>query len=162
MAVKIENRVLKRVFVPWHAFHAKIVRDMSVKGAIGSTGAVVRTGYLRKLKTSRKKFFVLRSENAESSARLEYYDSEKKFNAGLPPKRSIQLKTCFNINRKQDTKYKHVIALYTKDDSFCVVLDSEEELETWLKALLSLQRGEDIIDGEVPRPTFGEYTLSKH
>jgi hypothetical protein len=50
-----------------------------------------------------------------------------------------------------------VIALYTKDDCFGLVLDSEEELEYWLKALLSLQYGEDVVDGEEPKPTFGEY-----
>jgi hypothetical protein len=55
-----------------------------------------------------------------------------------------------------DTKYKHVIALYTKDDCFCVVLDNEEDVDSWLKALLSLQHGEEVIDGEPPKPTFGE------
>ncbi|CAG9830268.1 unnamed protein product [Diabrotica balteata] len=129
---------------------------MSLK-SIGSQrggGEVLRSGLFKKLKTSRKKWFVLRAETPESSARLEYYDSEKKFNSGQPPKRSIPLKTCFNINKRQDIKHKHVIALYTKDDCFCVVLDTEEELESWLKALLSLQHGEDTTDGEAPRPTY--------
>lgn len=122
-----------------------------------STGEVVRrSGYLKKLKTMRKKWFVLRDDSADSSARLEYYDNEKKYrqNAGNP-KRSIPLKACFNINRRLDTKHKHVIALYTKDDCFCVVLESEKDLEEWLNALLSVQRGEDVIDGETPKPTFG-------
>ncbi|KAG5880114.1 hypothetical protein JTB14_027054 [Gonioctena quinquepunctata] len=128
---------------------------MSVK-SLGNNrgGEVLRSGLLKKLKTSRKKWFVLRAETSESSARLEYYDSEKKFNVGQPPKRSIPLKTCFNINKRIDTKHKHVIALYTKDDCFCVVLDSEEELDGWLKALLSLQHGDEAVDGEVPKPTF--------
>lgn len=72
-------------------------------------------------------------------------------------RRAISLRTCFNINRRQDTKHRHVIALYTKDDCFGLVLDSEEELEDWLKALLSLQYGEDAADGEEPKPTFGEW-----
>lgn len=133
---------------------------MSVKSYTGGGGggAIVRCGYLKKLKTSRKKWFVLRDETCDTSARLEYYDSEKKFNNGQHPKRSIPLKTCFNINKRSDTKHKHVIALYTKDDCFCVVLDSEDELELWLKALLSLQHGEEIAEGETPRPTFGEFT----
>jgi hypothetical protein len=54
-----------------------------------------------------------------------------------------------------------VISLYTKDDCFGLVLDSEEELEDWLKALLSQQYGEDIVDGEEPKPTFGECCCSK-
>ncbi|XP_064213382.1 insulin receptor substrate 1 isoform X12 [Tribolium castaneum] len=120
----------------------------------GSEGGVVRSGYLKKLKTSRKKFFVLRAETADASARLEYYDSERKFNNGLPPKRSIPLKNCFNINKRLDTKHKHVIALYTKDDCFCVVLDNDDDLDSWLKALLKLQHGEEVVDGETPKPTF--------
>lgn len=120
----------------------------------GRSGEIVKRGYLKKLKTMRKKYFVLRGESAESSARLEYYDSEKKWRSHHPPKRSILLKTCFNINRRQDTKHKYVIALYTKDDCFCVVLESEEELEEWLKSLLSLQQGEDIPEGEQPKPTY--------
>lgn len=129
---------------------------MSVKSSNSIPGSetVVRAGYLKKLKTFKKKYFVLRAEGPESSARLEYYDSEKKFNNGQPPKRSIPLKTCFNINKRVDTKHKHVIALYTKDDCFCIVLENEDELEAWLKALLSLQHGEEAAGGETPRPTF--------
>lgn len=132
---------------------------MSVKSS-GSLhepgGPIVCCGYLKKLKTCRKKWFVLRSETCESPARLEYYDSEKKFNGGQPPKRVITLRTCFNINKRSDTKYKYVIALYTKDDCFCVVLDTEEDRDMWLKALLSLQHGEDVTDGEPPKPIFGK------
>ena len=73
--------------------------------------------------------------------------------------RAISLKTCFNINQRQDTKHKHVIALYTKDDCFGLVLGSEEELKDWLKALLALQYGEGIADGEEPKPTFGKVAL---
>lgn len=105
----------------------------------------------------KKKFFILRGESSEASARLEYYDSEKKWRSSQPPKRTISLKTCFNINRRRDTKQKYVIALYTKDDCFCIVLDSEEDLQEWLKVLLKLQTGEDTVDGEAPKPTFGMY-----
>lgn len=115
---------------------------------------VIKTGYLKKLKTMRKKFFVLRGDSSDASARLEYYDSEKKWKAHQNPKRSITLKTCFNINRRSDIRQKHVIALYTKNDCFCVVLETEEELDDWLKALLSLQHGEEMPDGELPKPTF--------
>lgn len=145
-------------------FHAnrKTKSSMSLKstGSLAeppNVGPVVRCGYLRKLKRNRKKFFVLRAETEEVAARLEYYDSEKKFRNGTPPKRSIMLKTCFNINKRLDTKHKHVIALYTKDDCFCVILENEEDLEAWLKALLSLQHGEETADGETPRPTFGKH-----
>lgn len=131
---------------------------MSVKNTSQNRGGeVLKAGFLKKLKTSRKKWFVLRAETPDSSAKLEYYDSEKKYNNGQAPKRSIPLKTCFNINKRWDTKYKHVIALYTKDDRFCIVLENEEELDSWLKSLLSLQLGEETPDGEMPRPTFGKH-----
>ncbi|XP_030751922.1 insulin receptor substrate 1 isoform X7 [Sitophilus oryzae] len=141
---------------------------MSVKssgshdGPPPSNGDVIRSGVLKKMKTARKKFFVLRAETNEALARLEYYDSEKKYKNGLPPKRCIPLKTCFDINKRQDTKHKHVIALYTKDDCFCIVLDNEEELQVWLKDLLTLQHGEEIPEGEVLRPKFGELFRCYH
>ncbi|KAK2582639.1 hypothetical protein KPH14_004920 [Odynerus spinipes] len=118
-----------------------------------SGGPVVRFGHLKKLKTLKKKYFVLRGEAPGYPACLEYYDSKKKFENKHPPKRSILLHSCFNINKRVDTKHKHVIALYTKDECFCLILDNEKELDEWLKAMLLLQSG-DVPDGEQPRPTF--------
>ncbi|KAF6208420.1 hypothetical protein GE061_016876 [Apolygus lucorum] len=112
-------------------------------------------GYLKKLKTMRKKYFVLRGDSAEASARLEYYESEKKWKTSTcNPKRTITLKNCFNINKKLDTRHKWVIALYTRNDKFCIVFDNEEEMEDWLQALLSLQQGEKIEEGGVVKPNF--------
>lgn len=37
----------------------------------------------------KKKFFVLRGESSEASARLEYYDSEKKWKSHHSPKRYL-------------------------------------------------------------------------
>ncbi|XP_026294593.1 serine-rich adhesin for platelets isoform X2 [Frankliniella occidentalis] len=121
---------------------------------LGHRGEVKKTGNLKKLKTNKRKYFVLRCESADYPARLEYYDSEKKFRAQQQPKRSISLKACFNINKRNDMKSKYVIALYTRDDCFCIVLDSEEERESWLRALLTLQDGDDVTDGETPKPVF--------
>ncbi|XP_029048605.1 insulin receptor substrate 1 isoform X6 [Osmia bicornis bicornis] len=118
-----------------------------------SGGPVVLSGHVKKLKTQKKKFFVLRGEAAGYPACLEYYDSKKKFENRQPPKRSILLDSCFNINKRVDTKHKHVIALYTKDECFCLILESEKELDEWLKAMLLLQSG-DVADGEQPRPIF--------
>lgn len=118
---------------------------------------VVLQGYLKKLKTMKKKYFVLLSDNGDKSARLEYYDSEKKFRTRPgQPKRTIVLKSCFHISKRLDTKQKFVIALYTKDDSFCLVLENENELNKWLKALLALHRIEDT-EVHLPRTNFGEY-----
>ncbi|XP_059484964.1 insulin receptor substrate 2 isoform X2 [Neocloeon triangulifer] len=115
---------------------------------------IARCGNLKKLKTMKKKYFVLRRESAKLPARLEYYDSEKKFSAGVPPKRSITLKKCFNINKRLDTRVKHCLALYTKDDSFCIVLDSAEQADDWLNKLLELQNGGSTVPGVAPKPTF--------
>ncbi|KAG8238646.1 hypothetical protein J437_LFUL018592 [Ladona fulva] len=124
-------------------------------GRQASSGEVLKTGYIKKLKTMKKKFFVLRAESGESPSCLEYYDSEKKWKANQAPKRVIALKSCFNINRRWDLKQRFVVALYTKDDCFCLALDSEEEADQWLSALLSTQRGgDDSLEGEPPKPTF--------
>ncbi|XP_037777842.1 insulin receptor substrate 2-like isoform X17 [Penaeus monodon] len=83
--------------------------------------------------TMKKKYFVLRRETGpDSPARLEYYDSEKKFKAGAQPKKPIILRTCFSINRKKDPKHSHVIALYTNHDSVSMAAESEAELNDWL------------------------------
>lgn len=126
-----------------------------------SGGPIVLHGHLKKLKTMKKKYFVLRGEAPGCLACLEYYDSKKKFENRQPPKRSILLHSCFNINKRGDTKHKHVIALYTKDECFCLILDNEKELDEWLKAMLRLQSG-DVPDGEQPRPTFGKIASRTH
>ncbi|KAI0220233.1 Insulin receptor substrate 1-B [Lamellibrachia satsuma] len=100
----------------------------------------------------KKKWFVLREATNEHLARLEYYDSEKKFNMDTVPKRVIQLKSCFSINAKSDKKNKYAIALYTKDDCFSIVCDTEKERSEWLGIMHELQTEED--DSEEPRPYF--------
>lgn len=118
---------------------------------------VVLQGYLKKLKTMKKKYFVLLNDNSDKPARLEYYDSEKKFKTRFGhPKRVIVLKTCFHISRRIDTKQKFVIALYTKDDSFCIVLENEDDLNKWLKTLLALHRIDDT-EVDAPRTNFGKF-----
>ncbi|XP_076307956.1 uncharacterized protein LOC143223638 [Tachypleus tridentatus] len=114
---------------------------------------VKKTGYLKKLKTLKKKFFVLRTDSVSGPARLEYYDSEKKWRLGTFPKRSVDLTACFNINRKMDGRQKFAIDLHTKYDSLSVALDTEEELETWLSAMLELQQGMSMEKGQV-KPQF--------
>ncbi|CAB0041592.1 unnamed protein product [Trichogramma brassicae] len=120
-----------------------------------SSGDIVLEGHLKKLKTLKKKYFVLRNESVGHPACLEYYDSKKKFETKCPPKRSITVKSCFNINKRWDTKHKFVIALYTKDDCFCLVFENQNELDLWLNQLLRIQNG-NVVDGEPPKPIFGE------
>ena len=102
----------------------------------------------------KKKYFVLREESITGPARLEYYDTEKKFSNGVLPKRSIVLKTCLNISKKSDSKHKFVIALYAKEDCFQIICDAEVEQNEWLAAMTDLQN-EAFEDGQIPRPLFG-------
>ncbi|XP_035206706.1 insulin receptor substrate 1-like isoform X2 [Stegodyphus dumicola] len=107
---------------------------------------VKRAGYLRKLKKMKRRFFVLHMESETGAARLEYYNSERKWKSGCEPKRSIELKSCLNISRKLHSKQKNVIALYTEDDCFSIVTETAEELELWLNDILEVQK--TFIDGD--------------
>ncbi|XP_038149080.1 insulin receptor substrate 2-A [Cyprinodon tularosa] len=128
-----------------------------------------KCGYLRKQKHGHKRFFVLRAASHLGPSRLEYYDSEKKFRSSLrtaaaasggvvaasPPKRVIYLYQCFTVNKRADSKNKHLIALYTKDEYFAIVAENEAEQEDWYVAISELmsegKRGhldsDDLDDG---------------
>ncbi|XP_074047359.1 insulin receptor substrate 1 [Macrotis lagotis] len=109
-------------------------------GGGGGFSDVRKVGYLRKPKSMHKRFFVLRAASeAGGPARLEYYENEKKWrHKSGAPKRSIPLESCFNINKRADSKNKHLVALYTRDEHFAVAADSESEQESWYQALLQL------------------------
>ena len=117
----------------------------------------VIAGNLRKLKTMRKKWFVLYSSSDEYPSHLEYHDNERKWREGQPPKRDIVLPECLNICKKQDTrdsKNKMVVGVYTLDDCLSILFEEEAEMKTWLTHLLSHQRGKPPEDGRMPRPNF--------
>ncbi|XP_062580764.1 insulin receptor substrate 2-A-like [Saccostrea cucullata] len=114
---------------------------------------ILKTGYLKKLKTKKDKFFVLRSTSSSGPARLEYHDSEKKFKAGQLPKRQIYLHHCFNINKKSDTRQKNCIALYLVDECFAVVVKDAGEMQIWLDLLLEHQY-EYLTDYQQPHPHY--------
>ncbi|XP_053363511.1 insulin receptor substrate 1-B [Clarias gariepinus] len=100
---------------------------------------VRKVGYLRKPKSMHKRFFVLRAASDTGTSRLEYYENEKKWrHKSGAPKRSIPLETCFNINKRADSKNKHLVALYTKDEYFAVAADNELEQDAWYEALVDL------------------------
>lgn len=125
---------------------------------VASTSDVVddirKCGHLRKQKHGHKRFFVLRAASHLGPSRLEYYDSEKKFRNSLrsaaaaaasggavapsPPKRVIYLYQCFTVNKRADSKNKHLIALYTKDEYFAIVAENEQEQEDWYVAISEL------------------------
>ncbi|TSL41025.1 Insulin receptor substrate 1-B [Bagarius yarrelli] len=121
---------------------------------------VRKSGYLRKQKSMHRRYFVLRSASERGPARLEYYESEKKFRSGKAtvPKRVVALETCFNIN------HKHMIVLYTRAESFAVAADSEADQDEWYRALLELHcKSKALCDGNSedygmpsPGPAFKE------
>uniref|UniRef100_A0A8C3AR99 Si:ch211-284e13.4 n=1 Tax=Cyclopterus lumpus TaxID=8103 RepID=A0A8C3AR99_CYCLU len=101
---------------------------------------VQKSGYLRKHKSMHRRFFVLRAASEHGPARLEYYENEKKFRSKSPvPKKVLSLETCFNINKRADSKNKHMIVLYTRSESFAIAADSEEVQDEWYQAMLDLQ-----------------------
>jgi len=118
--------------------------------------STVRFFYLFYLQTNKKKLFVVREESSSGPARLEYFDSEKKFKTGVSPKRCIVLKNCFSINAKSDTRHRHAVILYTKDDCFGVAFDNEADCQEWLSLMLDL-RSQSIEDSTLTRPLFGKY-----
>ncbi|XP_062289633.1 insulin receptor substrate 1-B [Scomber scombrus] len=101
---------------------------------------VQKSGYLRKHKSMHRRFFVLRAASEHGPARLEYYENEKKFRSKSPvPKKVLNLETCFNINKRADSKNKHMIVLYTRSESFAIAADTEEVQNEWYQAMLDLQ-----------------------
>ncbi|XP_051256381.1 insulin receptor substrate 2-B isoform X2 [Dicentrarchus labrax] len=123
---------------------------VSVANASDAVDDIRKCGYLRKQKHGHKRFFVLRAASHLGPSRLEYYDSEKKFRNSLrsaasggavapsPPKRVIYLYQCFTVNKRADSKNKHLIALYTKDEYFAIVAENEQEQEDWYIAVSEL------------------------
>lgn len=100
---------------------------------------VRKSGYLRKQKSMHRRYFVLRAASERGPARLEYYESEKKYRGKAPvPKKAVALETCFNINKRADAKNKHMIVLYTRAESFAVAADNEADQDEWYQAMVEL------------------------
>ncbi|XP_032315580.1 insulin receptor substrate 1-like isoform X1 [Camelus ferus] len=90
-------------------------------------------GHLRKQKSQRRRFFVLRAD----PPRLECYETEKLFHTGRrPPKLSVSLAGACTISKHVDARRRHLIVLYTRDRSLGVAAASEAEQEAWYCALL--------------------------
>ncbi|KAG7502779.1 insulin receptor substrate 2 [Solea senegalensis] len=108
---------------------------------------VKKCGYLKKQKHGHKRFFVLKEPGEGFPARLEYYESEKKWKNKSAAKRVIPLDCCLNINKRADAKHKYLIALYTKDEYFAVAAENEQEQESWYRALADLMAEGKVYDG---------------
>ncbi|XP_078283769.1 insulin receptor substrate 1-B-like [Rhinoraja longicauda] len=100
---------------------------------------VRKCGSLRKSKSLHRRFFVLRAASERGAARLEYYESEKKFRAGGgAPKRALQLNGCLNVNKRADSRCKYLLALYTRDQCLAMAADSPQEQDSWYRAIRQL------------------------
>ncbi|CAL1582121.1 unnamed protein product [Knipowitschia caucasica] len=108
---------------------------------------VKKSGYLKKQKHGHRRFFVLKEQCDGCPARLEYYESEKKWKNKSSAKRVIPLDCCLNINKRADAKHKFLIALYTKDEYFAVAADNEQEQESWYEVLTDLMSEGKVCDG---------------
>ncbi|XP_046801268.1 insulin receptor substrate 1 isoform X3 [Lucilia cuprina] len=140
----LNSREAPTKFVP---LSEKMKKMSKQRLSVLNDDGVLLCGYYKKLKTMKKKFFVLYNETPCKVARIEYYDTEKKYKSGFTPKRIIKIKNCFNINRRFYTKHDFVIVLASKEGGFGIVMDSEDEINTWLHHLLHLQRsGETCFD----------------
>lgn len=67
------------------------------------------------------------------------------------------LKTCFNINKRVDTRTKRtVICLYCKDNNFCISFDTDQELDEWLDLMMLLQNvNKDAEISDSTKESFG-------
>ncbi|TNN04305.1 hypothetical protein fugu_001334 [Takifugu bimaculatus] len=112
-----------------------------------TTNNIKKSGYLKKQKHGHKRFFVLKEAGEGFPARLEYYESEKKWKNKSAAKRVIPLDCCLNINKRADAKFKYLIALYTKDEYFAVAAENEQEQESWYRVLTDLMAEGKVYDG---------------
>lgn len=107
-------------------------------------------GHLRKQKSRRRRFFVLRTD----PPRLECYESEQKFraNSGGParPRRSVSLAGACTISKRADARQRHLIVLYTRDTSLGVAAASEAEQQAWYSALLEVRAAAAAGEAKTP------------
>ncbi|KAM9455162.1 insulin receptor substrate 2a [Clarias gariepinus] len=110
------------------------------------SNSVRKSGYLKKQKHGHRRFFVLKEQSDCSPARLEYYESEKKWKNKSAAKRVISLDSCLSINKRADAKHRYLIALYTKDEYFAVAAENENEQESWYRDLTDLMSEGKVYD----------------
>ncbi|XP_061445077.1 insulin receptor substrate 1-like [Rhineura floridana] len=121
-------------------------------------------GYLRKQKSHRRRYFVLRCASERGPPRLECYENEKKFRAGglcSRPKRIYLLASVLNINKRADARHRYLIVLYGRDGTFGVAAEDADQQQMWYAAMVELHgKGKVSSDGNrdtvVPGPAFKE------
>ncbi|XP_053552793.1 insulin receptor substrate 1 [Bombina bombina] len=124
---------------------------------------VKKCGYLRKQKSMRRRFFVLRNSGPRGPARIEYYENEKKFRTAERiggSRGMLNLEEVFGVNKRADAKRRFLLVLYTRDGGLAVSAEGEDEQEEWYQAILELQvqaRSLSLPDASnLPGPAFKE------
>ncbi|KAH9380960.1 hypothetical protein HPB48_008179 [Haemaphysalis longicornis] len=148
-------------------YGTRLTQAMSTKSKDASRGNGVvslaeqatdihKTGYLRKFKTMKKE--VLCDAAGVGGLVRPGWRSTTARRSGRPaccPSAPSRCARASISTGGQDAKQRHVLALYTRDDSFALVCENEAELEAWLNELLLLQRGSGEVDGDArPKPLF--------
>lgn len=103
---------------------------------VPDSSLLIKEGYITKFKSKKKRYFTLYTQNDNEPAHLDYYENEKKFRANsCSYKRSILLKDCFAVIKKNDPRFQKsgifVFAIYTRDGCFSLMFDNESEMSSW-------------------------------
>lgn len=118
---------------------------------------IKKCGYLRKQKSMRKRFFVLRCPGTRGPARLEYYENEKKFRVAEGsggPRGALNLEEAFGVNKRSDAKKRHLLVIYTRDGGLGVSADGEEEQDEWYQAILEVQAQARALSSSPDAPAW--------
>jgi len=118
--------------------HQNSKESITTKATISSL--LIKEGYISKLKSKKRRYFVLYGENENEPARLEYYENEKRFKTNPNAyKRQILLKDCFAVIEKNDPRFKNnkifVFAIYTRSDCFSLMFDNQDEMNSWFSLI---------------------------
>jgi hypothetical protein len=99
----------------------------------------IKCGFMKKMKTMKRKFFVLTKEQ-DGTVWLDYYDNVKRYEASnrIRSKKAISITDCFSINQRPvcaDKNKQHAINVFTAENCFSLVLDDESQLSEWMDEL---------------------------
>lgn len=147
MNSKLNYRTFKEKIYKMFKSNSKLNNDNSSKESgtsnhpqVPDPNLLIKEGYITKLKSKKRRYFVLYTENDHEQARLDYYENEKKFkNNPSSYKRSILLNDCFAVIKKYDPRFKEknifVFAIYTRDDCFSLMFDNQDEMKCWFSLI---------------------------
>ena len=102
---------------------------------------LIKTGWIKKYKTKKSKYFVL-SKDSTGSVYLEYFESEKKSRLPSSPcnsSRTINITDTFYIQKRVQmikNKHEYIVDIFTRTDVFVLLFDDETDQVTWFDAII--------------------------